>query len=327
MASATTPVTPAASPLDRLRTLAGHLNAQGAVAVAPVVAPVVAAAAAPHTVAAQQQQRRRPNVVMCFGDQWRAQAFGYAGDPNVRTPHIDALEARSVNLSNAVSGCPVCCPMRASLLTGQVPTTHGVFVNDVHLRDDGESMAQVFARASYRTAYIGKWHVDGHGRSNYIPVERRQGFEYFKALECTHDYNHSAYYDNDSDVKRQWNGYDAHAQTADAEVYLREQAQRQQQQSGADPFLLVLSWGPPHNPYETAPEQYQQMYSADDITLRPNVPLDVADKSRAELAGYYAHCTALDDCLGTLCKTMEQTGLADDTIFLFFRCVINHPDR
>ena len=92
---------------------------------------------------------------MVFGDQWRAQAFGYAGDANVRTPHIDALAARSVNLANAVSGCPVCCPMRASLLTGQAPVTHGVFVNDVYLRDDGDSLAQVFARHGYDTGYIG----------------------------------------------------------------------------------------------------------------------------------------------------------------------------
>ena len=41
------------------------------------------------------------------------------------------------------------------------------------------------------TAYIGKWHVDGHGRSAYIPPARRQGFEYFKALECAHDYQHA----------------------------------------------------------------------------------------------------------------------------------------
>ena len=97
-----------------------------------------------------------PNVLLVFGDQWRAHAFGYAGDANVRTPHIDALEARSVNLQTAVSGCPVCCPMRASLLTGQVPATHGVFVNDVYLRDDGKSLAHLYAQQGFSTGYIGK---------------------------------------------------------------------------------------------------------------------------------------------------------------------------
>ena len=46
--------------------------------------------------------------------------------------------------------------MRASLLTGQVPATHGVFVNDVYLRDDGKSLAQLFAQGGYSTGYIGK---------------------------------------------------------------------------------------------------------------------------------------------------------------------------
>ena len=107
------------------------------------------------------------NVLLVFGDQWRAHAFGYAGDANVRTPHIDALEARSVNMQTAISGCPVCCPMRASLLTGQVPATHGVFVNDVHLRDDGKSLAQLYARNGFSTGYIGK--VRLHAR---LPVSR-----------------------------------------------------------------------------------------------------------------------------------------------------------
>jgi hypothetical protein len=115
-----------------------------------------AAAVAAAAIGASSAGQVPLNVLLVFGDQWRAHAFGYAGDGNVRTPHIDALEARSVNLQTAVSGCPVCCPMRASLLTGQVPATHGVFVNDVYLRDDGKSMAQLFARSGFSTGYIGK---------------------------------------------------------------------------------------------------------------------------------------------------------------------------
>ena len=77
---------------------------------------------------------KKPNVILVFGDQWRAQALGYAGDPNVQTPHLDGLAAESLNFRNAVSGCPVCCPARASLLTGQSPLEHRVIVNDVPLR-------------------------------------------------------------------------------------------------------------------------------------------------------------------------------------------------
>ena len=124
---------------------------------------------------------QRPNIVFVFADQWRADAVGYAADPNVKTSHLDQLARRSVNFVNAVSGCPVCCPYRASLLTGRRPLSHGVFLNDVPLPEKEVSMAEILGAQGYATAYIGKWHLDGHGRSSYIPPERRQGFEYFKA--------------------------------------------------------------------------------------------------------------------------------------------------
>ena len=72
-----------------------------------------------------------PNVLFVIADQWRGQAFGFAGDPNVKTPRFDALAGESVRFVNAVSGMPVCSPTRASLLTGQRPLTHGIFLNDV----------------------------------------------------------------------------------------------------------------------------------------------------------------------------------------------------
>lgn len=254
---------------------------------------------------------KQPNVVLVFGDQWRAQSCGYAGAADVQTPHLDLLAGQSANFTHAVSGCPVCTPARASLLTGQFPLSHRLIVNDVCLGRGAPSLAHAFAGSGYDTAYIGKWHVDGHGRSNYIPADRRQGFDYWKVLECTHDYNHSPYYALDSDEKLHWDGYDAIAQTRDAQQYIRGR------QSDA-PFLMVLSWGPPHAPYDTAPEKYRDLYRPDDIELPDNVPATHAAIARQELAGYYAHCTALDDCVGDLLGTLGETGIDDDTVFLFF---------
>jgi arylsulfatase A-like enzyme len=247
---------------------------------------------------------------MIIADQWRAQAFGFAGDTNVRTPHLDRLEKESVNFTEAISGMPVCSPTRASLLTGQRPITHGIFLNDVPLSLGAVTIAKTLGSAGYDTGCIGKWHVDGHGRSNFIPRERRQGFDYWKVLECTHTYNNSPYY-ADGPEKLKWDGYDAIAQTRDAQHYLEDRAK-----SGR-PFLLWLAWGPPHNPYETAPEKYRAMYSADKIQLRPNVPPSHAVASRAALAGYYAHCTALDDCFADLLRTLDEAGVAENTIVVF----------
>jgi len=253
---------------------------------------------------------RKPNVVLVFADQWRYSATGYAGDPNVKTPVLDALAGQGVNFINAVAGCPVCSPYRASLLTGQYPLTHGVFINDVPLSDGAVSLAQAFRRGGYKTAYIGKWHLDGLDRSAYIPPGRRQGFEFWRAFGCSHDYNNSPYYGGDSDRKLTWEGYDAFAQTREAQDYIRANAR-------GGPFLLVVSWGPPHAPYHTAPPQQRALYDPASLKLAPNVPETAAAPARRDLAGYYAHCSALDNCVGRLLETLADCGLEDDTIFLF----------
>lgn len=256
----------------------------------------------------------RPNVILVFGDQWRAQATGYGGgNSKVRTPHLDRLAEESIHFTHAVSGCPVCSPARASLMTGQYPVTHGVFVNDVCLSERAMSLGQAFGEAGYDTAYIGKWHIDGHGRANFIPPGRRQGFgEYWKVLECTHDYNESHYYSGESDQPLTWEGYDAFSQTREAQQFIRGR------EGSHSPFLLTLSWGPPHAPYHTAPPEFRDLYRPADVELRPNVPASHAERAREWLAGYYAHCTALDRCVGDLLQTVEEEGIGEETIFLFF---------
>ncbi len=251
-----------------------------------------------------------PNIVFVIADQWRAQAFGFAGDPNVKTPNIDRFERESSNLINAVAGTPVCSPTRASLLTGQRPLTHGVFINDVSLSPDAVTLPKSLSAAGYDTACIGKWHVDGRGRSNFIPQERRQGFDYWKVLECTHAYNNSPYFSNGAE-KLKWDGYDAIAQTHDAESYIREHAKT------GKPFLMWLAWGPPHNPYPTAPEKYRAMYEAASIKLRSNVPEEFATQARKDLAGYYAHCSALDACFGELWQSLKDAGVEENTLIVF----------
>lgn len=257
----------------------------------------------------EESPATKPNVVFVFADQWRAQACGYAGDVNARTPNLDRLAAQSVNFVNAVSGCPVCSPYRASLLTGQYPQTHGVFINDVPLGTKAVSIAQAFSGAGYDTGYIGKWHVDGHGRGSYIPRQRRQGFDFWRVLECTHAYNKSPYY-GDEEARKFWEGYDAIAQTREARNYIRRHA-------SGKPFLLMLSWGPPHDPYNTAPEKYRAMFQPQKLQLRPNVPTAMQAKAREMLAGYYAHQAALDDCIGELLAEIKDAGIEKNTIFVF----------
>ncbi len=264
------------------------------------------------------EKAQQPNVIFVFADQWRAQDLGYMGNNVVKTPTIDKLAEESVVFQNAVSGCPVCCPYRASLLTGQYPLTNGIFYNDKPLNPKANTIAKIYKKAGYKTGYVGKWHLNGHqpgeetfeARQKFIPAERRQGFDFWQVLECTHDYNNSFYYE-DSPEKIKWEGYDAIAQTKSAIKYIQEKANKE------SPFLLILSWGPPHAPYQTAPEKYRQMFSPEDIEIRPNVPDELRDKARTDIAGYYAHMAALDDCLHNLLTAIDENRIKENTIFVF----------
>ena len=252
----------------------------------------------------------KPNIVFVFADQWRAQSLGYAGNPDVKTPNLDKLASEGVSFTNAISTSPVCTPYRAMLLTGQYVLKNGMFMNDVLLDPDFKSFAKLFKQQEYNTAYIGKWHLDGNGRSAYIPKERRQGFDYWKVLECSHRYNNSNYWGNDDELHT-WEGYDAEAQTEDAIAYIEEQSKSE------NPFCLMLSWGPPHAPYNSAPKEFRDLYKNIDLQLRPNVPEELTDKTKAILRGYYAHCSALDSYIKLLQDAIKRSNIEDNTIFVF----------
>jgi arylsulfatase A-like enzyme len=265
---------------------------------------------APTTV---HDEAPKPNIVFVLTDQWRAQATGYNGDPNLvgKTPNLDQIANSGINFKNAVSTTPVCTPYRAALLTGQYPTTTGMIFNDLHLPEDAYTMAEMFKESGYKTAYIGKWHLDGMLRDAFTPRERRQGFDYWKALEVSHSYKELDYYEGDNPEKKQWPGYGPYAETDDAISYIRNNA------TSDDPFLLVLALGAPHFPYHNTPVEIQKLFKPEDIVLRGNVAQEQQEKARIEAAGYYAHIAALDATIGKLHAAIRQAGLSDDTIFVF----------
>jgi arylsulfatase A-like enzyme len=195
-------------------------------------------------------------------------------------------------------------------MSGRAPLATGMIVNDQRLHAvPGGALAEHFNAAGYDTGWIGKWHIHGGGRKQPVPPAHRLGFRFWRGYECTHTYNQSFYYD-ESDALHPWEGYDADAQTACAVDYLESHDR-------ARPFALFLSWGPPHDPYQTAPEPFRSRFTPEAVQLRPNVPAELAGKAREKLAGYYAHGAALDACFGRLLDALARTGLDRDTIVVF----------
>ena len=259
----------------------------------------------------EKKAEQQANIIYIIADQWRASAFGYTGDPNARTPNLDKLAAESIHFKNAVSVMPVCTPYRAALMTGKYPTSTGMFMNDLHLPTTEYGLGHVLSDRGYTTAYIGKWHLDGHGRHVFIPPSRRRGFEYWKAAECDHNFNQSHYYEGNNDEKQFWEGYDTYAQTKAAQQYIADQAGKEQ------PFALVISYGTPHFPHHTAPEDLKQHFPLDEIIFPENVPESMVEELRIEAQGYYAHGEALDQSIGELLASLEELGISDNTLIVF----------
>ena len=264
---------------------------------------------------------RRPNVLWIFGDQHRAQATGYRGDPNVATPNLDNLGRQGVRFDCAVAGAPWCTPFRGALLSGRYPHQSGVVANGIRLPPAQPTVAAAFNTAGYHTAYVGKWHLDGtNDPDHYVPPERRGGFRYWVGNEASN--NQHEHYVYGTGRERPWRlrGY-----VTDAFSDLLIEHLRDHVGSGREeyqPFFAVLSVQPPHGPNVTPtnPPYAARNLSPAEVKLRRNVPAVswVEEKARYELAGYYAQIENLDYNVGRIRQALIDLGVDRDTYLIFF---------
>jgi len=279
----------------------------------------------------------RPNLVFLLADQLRYASLGYAGDPLAQTPNIDAFRAEGVSFANAVATAPVCAGMRATMLTGVYPTTHGMVINELRLHPAQPCIGHVLSGAGYDTAYIGKWHLYANEFANHADPKNsfvprgphRLGFDgYWAAYNFHHRYYDAWYHTETADRHSYGPGvYEPDGQTDLAIDYIREHA-------GSDrPFALFLSWGPPHDPWDdgNVPEAYRRRFDGVEFPHPPNYRdtndpygdgwSQLSDTDRAELPAwrrnYYAMTANLDDNLGRLVDAIEVAGIADSTAVVF----------
>ena len=114
----------------------------------------------------------RPNFLFVITDQQRADHLGCYGNRTLRTPHLDALAARGVRLERHYVAMPICMPNRATLVTGRMPSVHGVRHNGIELPLESVTLPELLADAGYRTALVGKSHLQ-----NFTPVAAQYGPE------------------------------------------------------------------------------------------------------------------------------------------------------
>ena len=116
-------------------------------------------------------QQSRPNFLFFITDQHRADFLGCYGHPVLRTPHIDSIAAKGIAFDRFHVASPVCQPNRASLMTGRMPSVHDVRSNGIPLSMEAVTFVDLLKDAGYRTALIGKSHLQNF--TGFPPIIKR----------------------------------------------------------------------------------------------------------------------------------------------------------
>lgn len=268
---------------------------------------------------------QQPNVLFVVADDLGAWALGCSGNADARTPVIDGLAAEGVRLENFFCTSPVCSPARASLLTGLIPSQHGVhdWVAGGHSGATGvdflggrETVIELLALEGYRAALVGKWHLGASDRP-------REGFVHWFA----HERGGGAYYGAPmfrGTRPERPRGYLTDVLAEDAVAFLRDEA------ANDSPFWLSLHFTAPHHPWVDAhPEDLVRLYAEADfascpqtdphpwlLRANPEVMQAVLDPVPS-LRGYFAAVTGMDRALGRVLAGLDDLGLRDSTLVVF----------
>lgn len=263
---------------------------------------------------------RPPNILLIVTTQWRASALGFAGDPNARTPHLDALAAESVNFAQAVTPHPFGPMARAAMLTGVRSPENGVRDYFDPLPAGAQTVAHGLGARGYATAFFGKWHLarrdpaaplvgEAHART-IVPADARGGFEFWEGFESGFLLNDPWLHGTRRPQPEKMPGYQSDVVCALAADFLNGRR-------GVDgrPFFCVVSLEAPHPPYG-APSAAVAPRDPRSLILAGNVPAGgpVEVKARGELAGYHAHIEATDSAIG---RRLLPAARREDTAVIF----------
>jgi arylsulfatase A-like enzyme len=267
----------------------------------------------------QAQHETRPNIVLIFSDDQGVNDVGCYGS-EIPTPNIDRIAQQGVRFTSWYSASSICTPSRYGLLTGRNPVRSRdqllsalMFLSDAKrgLRDDEQTIAEVLHdECGYATALIGKWHL-GHGQPGFLPINH--GFNIFKGhtggcidyFTMTYGIQHD-WYEGATHVPK--NGYATELITDEAVEFL------QSQENARAPFFLYLPYNAPHfgkgwNPSRNETVNIMQAQARD--LQRVDF---IKDKIRREFA---AMVVSLDDGVGRITQTLDESGLAENTLLIF----------
>ncbi|KMW59123.1 Choline-sulfatase [Candidatus Rhodobacter oscarellae] len=289
----------------------------------------------------------QPNILIIYADQMRYDAMGCAGNPVIRTANIDRLSAEGVHFEEAYTSYPICCPFRASVMTGKYAQNHGMIQNHFPLRGGQGFLAEYLRDAGYQTGYVGKWHLEGGPKPGFVPPDRRFGFEHLIGFNRGHDYQSSIYYDDAGQAYHSAR-YEPDYQTDQFMEFIDGAAKKDA------PFFGYLSYGPPHFPMDM-PDYLRRIYKPEEVPLPPGVPdpelqaqlqthrnemlcggdprsghkshaahetkpkgeVETEAEIREFIAEYYGMIHNIDWNLGRILNQLDALGITQDTMVIF----------
>lgn len=261
----------------------------------------------------------RPNIIFILSDDQGPWAAGCTGNHEIRTPNIDRLAARGVRFDNFFCASPVCSPARASLLTGRIPSQHGIHQwigHDGNMGPEAQeylagevAYTDVLTQYGYTCGLSGKWHM---GDS----LHPQHNFRFWYAHQQGGGPYHGAPMIRDG-VPYEEPGYVTDVITDEALGYLDRHAD--------DQFYLHLAYTAPHSPWTGHPQDIVDSYDDCPFETCPEEPrhpnaISLTDRclgNREMLKGYFAAVTAMDDNIGRILDWVEQRGLTNDTLIVF----------
>ena len=279
----------------------------------------------------------RPNVLFIAVDDLNDWIGCLGGHPDVKTPNLDRLAARGVLFERAYCSAPACNPSRASLLTGILPSTSGVYQNNQPWRPampNAITLPQHFRANGYYVAGRGK--IFHHGRGNRYFCEKswehyiRKGGDPVPAQRPVNGIPRTAHFD--------WGPLDVSDEDMD-DAKVAAWASEFLGKSHDRPFLLTVGFFRPHLPWYV-PKKYFDMYPPDKIAL-PNVnEHDLDDvppmgrrmarpegdhkkvlehgQWRKAVQGYLASISFVDAQIGRVLDALERSQYAQNTITLLW---------
>jgi uncharacterized sulfatase len=214
-------------------------------------------------------------IILIMTDTQRTDMLGCYGYTEIRTPNLDRLASEGVRFERAYTCSPVCGPARSALFTGTYPHTNGSWGNSMPLGANVKTVGQRLCDQGIRTAYVGKWHLDG---GDYFGVGRcPDGWdaEYWYDMRCYLEElpEEERYRSRQVETNR-------HPGLTEDLTYAHRCSNRAidfLDKCCNEDFLLVVSYDEPHHPY-LCPRPYSEMYRGCAFHKTPNVWDSLTDK-------------------------------------------------